>query len=95
MSVNARDVSIQLTESEDRVFSILKETIKYKKLDTILRCAGGWVRDKLLDKESHDIDIAIDNMMGVELGNHINDYQRSLGKKDEHVRPMLRRHARL
>jgi len=26
--------------------------------------AGGWVRDKLMGHESHDIDIALDDMMG-------------------------------
>jgi tRNA nucleotidyltransferase (CCA-adding enzyme) len=29
-----------------------------------LRVAGGWVRDKYLGKESSDIDIALDKMMG-------------------------------
>lgn len=30
---------------------------------TTLRAAGGWVRDKLLGRDSLDIDIAIDNML--------------------------------
>jgi len=35
--------------------------IKFKeKLNVTIRAAGGWVRDKLLGKESHDIDLAID-----------------------------------
>jgi tRNA nucleotidyltransferase/poly(A) polymerase len=32
--------------------------------NTVLRCAGGWVRDKLLGRDSLDIDIALDNMLG-------------------------------
>jgi tRNA nucleotidyltransferase/poly(A) polymerase len=32
--------------------------------NTVLRCAGGWVRDKLLGCDSLDIDIALDNMLG-------------------------------
>ena len=31
-----------------------------------MRVAGGWVRDKLLGKESDDIDIALDDMLGEE-----------------------------
>lgn len=34
------------------------------KLNTTFRVAGGWVRDKLLQKESYDIDIALDDMTG-------------------------------
>jgi len=42
-------------------------------LKTVLRVAGGWVRDKVIlllmqfmGKESHDIDIALDDMKGEE-----------------------------
>jgi tRNA nucleotidyltransferase (CCA-adding enzyme) len=38
---------------------------------TILRVAGGWVRDKLLGKESDDIDIALDDMYGEEFAEMI------------------------
>ncbi|KAK9804964.1 hypothetical protein WJX73_004680 [Symbiochloris irregularis] len=41
---------------------------------TELRCAGGWVRDKLLGKESHDIDIALNNMMGEDFAAHVNEH---------------------
>jgi hypothetical protein len=87
MGTGSREVGIQLTENEEKIFNILKETLKYKNLDTVLRCAGGWVRDKLLKKESKDMDIAIDNMMGVDFANHINSYQTSLGHEEQHVRP--------
>ena len=36
------------------------------KLDTTLRVAGGWVRDKLLGKESMDIDITLDDIKGID-----------------------------
>ena len=29
-----------------------------------LRVAGGWVRDRLLNRENHDIDIAVEGMTG-------------------------------
>jgi len=37
-----------------------------KNLNLTFRVAGGWVRDKLMMKESNDIDIALDTMMGTE-----------------------------
>lgn len=33
-------------------------------LPVTLRVAGGWVRDKLMGRESDDIDIALDTMLG-------------------------------
>ena len=43
-----------------------------EQLGTTLRVAGGWVRDKVLGQwapDGHvDIDIALDNMMGSEVG---------------------------
>ncbi|KAK7415240.1 CCA tRNA nucleotidyltransferase, mitochondrial [Neonectria magnoliae] len=40
----------------------------------VLRWAGGWVRDKLLDIESNDIDVAINAMTGVPFAQHMCDY---------------------
>eukprot|EP01035_Chromulina_nebulosa_P016920 gene16920-22411_t len=41
--------------------------------------AGGWVRDKLLNRDSDDIDIAVDNQSGVEFAKGINEYLKSSG----------------
>lgn len=40
------------------------DTNEHFGLSTTLRAAGGWVRDKLLGKQSDDVDIALDNMLG-------------------------------
>ena len=40
----------------------------------VLRWAGGWVRDKLLGIESHDIDVAINAMTGVSFAQRMCDY---------------------
>ena len=39
-----------------------------------MRVAGGWVRDKLLNLNSNDIDIALDNMMGKEFVENLKVY---------------------
>lgn len=46
----------------------------------VLRIAGGWVRDKLLGLESHDIDVAVDKMTGYELAQHVNGYLTRTGQ---------------
>ncbi|KAL2864486.1 tRNA adenylyltransferase [Aspergillus lucknowensis] len=41
---------------------------------TVLRFTGGWVRDKLLGVESHDVDVAINNMTGFQFGKELQKY---------------------
>ncbi|KAK4494397.1 hypothetical protein PRZ48_014695 [Zasmidium cellare] len=40
----------------------------------VLRWTGGWVRDKLLDTQSHDIDVAINKMTGYQFGLRMKEY---------------------
>jgi hypothetical protein len=56
--------NISLTDEETDLFATLLAAGKHAGTGTTLRCAGGWVRDKLLGKDSKDIDIALDNLMG-------------------------------
>eukprot|EP00501_MAST-03F_sp_TOSAG23-6_P001957 GSMAST32.ASY1.ANO1.2041.1 assembled CDS len=60
------DPQIKLTPLECDVFGIIREAISLGNTGTVARCAGGWVRDKLLGKSSDDIDIALNNMKGTE-----------------------------
>ena len=63
-----------LTEKEKQCFSIIMDILKKHNLtSTICRVAGGWVRDKLLGKESDDIDIALNDMKGSTLATLINE----------------------
>jgi hypothetical protein len=48
---------------------------------TILRFTGGWVRDKLLGVDSKDIDVAINNMTGLQFGLKLQDYLRRHAEK--------------
>lgn len=66
--------SIELTELEAKLFDTLLAAKDHHGLTTVLRCAGGWVRDKLLKRESHDIDIALDDLTGLEFAEKVNAY---------------------
>ncbi|GAV27900.1 hypothetical protein PMKS-001368 [Pichia membranifaciens] len=62
---------IDLTEKEHQIIDILNSYTNYYNANEkdeskriTLRITGGWVRDKLLNHPSHDIDIGIDNCSG-------------------------------
>jgi hypothetical protein len=77
---------IELTDTEQKLFEELLESSKKAGLnETTLRCAGGWVRDKLMGRESLDIDIALDNMLGKEFADTVNQYLESHGKETHNV----------
>ncbi|KAL7785249.1 hypothetical protein V8C37DRAFT_394416 [Trichoderma ceciliae] len=70
----------QLTQREQQLRSLLLNVAKFidspTKLEQplVLRWAGGWVRDRLLGMESHDIDVAINAMTGQQFAQHISEY---------------------
>jgi len=70
----AASPQITLTELEQQVFGALLDAVSHFGLGTTLRAAGGWVRDKLLDKASDDIDIVVDNMSGEEFALKVVEY---------------------
>ncbi|XP_058204129.1 CCA tRNA nucleotidyltransferase, mitochondrial [Rhododendron vialii] len=79
-SVQVRD-RIDLTDKERLIFGRLLEVLRHFSLQTQLRVAGGWVRDKLLGRDCYDIDIAIDNMLGKEFCEKVNEYLLSKGEE--------------
>lgn len=82
--VQVRD-SIELTPIEKRIFERLVDVVNHFKLQTQLRVAGGWVRDKLLGKDCYDIDIALDGMTGREFCEKINEYMLSSGEEAQGI----------
>ncbi|GMG36402.1 unnamed protein product [Ambrosiozyma monospora] len=79
------NTNFQLTETETKITDLLNEYTKYYN-DNIaaanpvelkpltLRITGGWVRDKLLGKVSHDIDIGIDHLSGLDFVTGLKEY---------------------
>lgn len=65
---------LKLSQTERQIFTLLLDLISHKKLDLTVRVAGGWVRDKMLGRNSTDIDIALDKMMGQEFILILSDY---------------------
>lgn len=85
----ARDhPTLQLTPIESTLQTLLLDVAKYihdkglidgssdggDRAETVLRFTGGWVRDKLLGVESHDIDVGISNMTGYQFGMQLKEY---------------------
>ena len=78
---NIMGLTITLTSLEEELFALLQASINAKHRRTVARVAGGWVRDKLLGKQSHDIDIALDDQNGEEFAASVNEYLLSLGQE--------------
>ncbi|CAO3582978.1 unnamed protein product [Absidia cylindrospora] len=80
------DMKINLTENEFGFANLLQKVsahIATERPDLPRiepRVAGGWVRDKLLGKESNDLDIALNSMMGFEFANYCNKYLQQHGQ---------------
>ncbi|KAF9360816.1 hypothetical protein BGX26_007578 [Mortierella sp. AD094] len=78
-----RSLEIRLTDQEAGICEVLDAVTKKheekegKKVQ--LRIAGGWVRDKLLSLSCHDLDIAIDTMMGYDFAVLVNEYMEAIG----------------
>jgi tRNA nucleotidyltransferase/poly(A) polymerase len=87
---------LKLTAEEESCFELLMRVQAFAGKNTVLRVAGGWVRDKVrhglrhsslrrhasrrasrsqvLGSSSHDIDIALDNVMGREFAESVKAY---------------------
>jgi tRNA nucleotidyltransferase (CCA-adding enzyme) len=85
VSKNGVLMKVELNEKENKISNLLQGVSKFIQQERpelppiVSRIAGGWVRDKLLGKECHDLDIAINDMMGYEYATYVNKYLESRG----------------
>ena len=68
---------MKLTKNEQQLISLLVACAQQLPNPSTLRLAGGWVRDKLLQIDSNDIDVAIDNLSGFDFANHLATFAQS------------------
>lgn len=69
---------IDLTPEETELFDTILRFVDETKLNTTVRVAGGWVRDKVLQLPSKfDIDIALENMTGVQFATQMQQWLES------------------
>ncbi|KAK2962640.1 putative Poly A polymerase [Blattamonas nauphoetae] len=66
--------STDLLPVEQALFMLFRDTVNYFQLSTVLRVAGGWVRDKLLMRQNHDIDIATSDVLGKEFAEKVQEF---------------------
>ncbi|KAI0825228.1 hypothetical protein BC628DRAFT_1320460 [Trametes gibbosa] len=75
-------LEIKLTDDENELCTLLDQCTRHMKesegIETSCRIAGGWVRDKLLGSQCNDIDIALENMMGVPFAERFVEYCRTV-----------------
>ena len=84
-------LQIELNPEEQRLFDTLKKAAKawgegkltINKKTVQIRIAGGWVRDKILGLQTHDVDIALDTCTGAEFAHAVKEYHTSVVQDDE------------
>jgi hypothetical protein len=81
----ADPIAVTFTPQERAVFDVIAEaTENAAETPVVARVAGGWVRDKILGRPNHDIDVALDTMTGrsfAELVNDVSFMSAKMGKK--------------
>jgi hypothetical protein len=70
-SCSADRPNLNVSGVEEKIFKTLDRVVQDFDLNTEVRVAGGWVRNKLLGLDGGDIDIALTNMSGLEFANHL------------------------
>ena len=74
------NTEIMLQQEEKELFDMLTKMVEEKKMGTTIRIAGGWVRDKLLGAiGKEDIDVALDNLTGVEFAQALSEWNEENG----------------
>lgn len=80
-----RCLRVQLTDQEAQFISMLRSFSRDRQVASVMRIAGGWVRDKLLGLPSDDLDVAIDNMMGADFAAKLQSYLEEQGEQEHRI----------
>ena len=74
------DTEIALQAEEKELFDMFTRMVEEEQMGTTVRIAGGWVRDKLLGVHGkEDIDVALDNVSGVEFAQALSEWNEKKG----------------
>ncbi|CAI5736963.1 unnamed protein product [Peronospora destructor] len=86
MSTNSLESIVKLTPQEENLFAFLLNVAAQPTANqAVLRVAGGWVRDKLLGRDSDDVDIVLDCMTGRAFADLVNTYETTHGRQTRAV----------
>ncbi|KAL0227861.1 hypothetical protein RCL1_004004 [Eukaryota sp. TZLM3-RCL] len=67
--------SFPLSDDESTLFQLLKDVTRHFRLPTVVRVAGGWVRDKLLHiPAKFDVDVTLSDMTGTSFAQKVNEF---------------------
>ncbi|KAG3026469.1 hypothetical protein PC128_g2994 [Phytophthora cactorum] len=78
---NTLQPTVKLMPAEKQLFAFLLDVAAQPAADgAVLRVAGGWVRDKLLGRDSDDVDIVLDSMTGRAFADLVNAYEMAQGR---------------
>jgi tRNA nucleotidyltransferase/poly(A) polymerase len=73
-----------LTPAEKELVHTLNQVIKKNNLRTVIRVAGGWVRDRLLGEPAkNDVDLALESMTGLAFSRCWDEWAKQCSIKDE------------
>jgi len=74
---------IHPTKEESSLFDILVGVCSLSEREVTVRVAGGWVRDKLLNSHSYDIDVSLDTLTGEAFASLVQKYLLSMENEKE------------
>ncbi|KAL3893195.1 MAG: hypothetical protein SGARI_008323, partial [Bacillariaceae sp.] len=85
-------MELELDQDERQLFDTLNQVSKALEDGSIpgqapkqvqVRVAGGWVRDKILGLQTHDVDIALDTCTGVEFATMLKNFVEEQQRKQQ------------
>lgn len=79
------EIGIEFTKEEEKLFELIKNFATNLNPTTTPRLAGGFVRDRIMNRKSHDIDIALDNISGYNFALGLCNYLHA----DSHIHRIL------